>query len=203
MTEKKCYTCQSTKPIDCFWKHKNEIGGRKNQCVECCKKHKKSTYEKYREKYREKCREYSRNHYDELYEKTKQYRKDNIDKCREWARRSSKKRWQKNKHNPKYRLDGCIATAIGRCLRGEKNYRKWQQLVGYSINELCNHLQSLFLPGMTWENYGEWHVDHIKPKSWFTYQHAEDKQFLECWSLKNLQPLWSKDNESKGNRFRG
>ena len=52
---------------------------------------------------------------------------------------------------------------------------------------------------MTWDNYGEWHVDHIRPISNFTL--IDDPEFKECWALSNLQPLWSIDNFSKSPRY--
>jgi hypothetical protein len=54
---------------------------------------------------------------------------------------------------------------------------------------------------MTWDNYGEWHVDHIKPMTSFNIQSPKDKSFQECWSLGNLQPLWGNENLSKGSRY--
>ena len=76
-------------------------------------------------------------------------------------------------------------------------------MFGYTIEELKTHLESKFAEGMNWDNYGYygWHLDHIKPKSWFDC--SDEKQLLECWSLANLQPLWAFDNMSKGNRFIG
>jgi hypothetical protein len=53
---------------------------------------------------------------------------------------------------------------------------------------------------MTWENYGEWHVDHIKPISSFTFETCEDEEFKICWSLDNLQPMWGIENIKKGNK---
>lgn len=50
---------------------------------------------------------------------------------------------------------------------------------------------------MAWENYGKWHVDHIKPKCSFVYLSEKDSQFIECWSLANLRPLWAIDNLQK------
>ena len=48
---------------------------------------------------------------------------------------------------------------------------------------------------MNWDNYGKyWHLDHIKPASWFKYSSHTDKDFLQCWSLNNLQPLKAMDN---------
>lgn len=73
----------------------------------------------------------------------------------------------------------------------------------YSIDDLKSHLESKFLTGMSWDNYGEWHIDHIVPDSWFNYVSDCDEEFKQCWSLDNLQPLWATDNCSKGNRFAG
>jgi hypothetical protein len=68
-----------------------------------------------------------------------------------------------------------------------------------------SHLEAQFVDGMTWENHGVsgWHIDHIIPKSWFSYTAPTDKEFVECWSMRNLQPMWASDNLSKGNRFAG
>lgn len=54
---------------------------------------------------------------------------------------------------------------------------------------------------MTWDNYGEWHVDHIKPISSHTILEIGDDEFMKCWSLDNLQPLWGKENISKSNKL--
>lgn len=70
----------------------------------------------------------------------------------------------------------------------------------YSIEDLKKHLESKFKPGMTWDNYGEWHVDHVQPDSSFKYDKMSDDQFLESWSLNNLQPLWAMDNFCKSKK---
>jgi hypothetical protein len=54
---------------------------------------------------------------------------------------------------------------------------------------------------MTWDNYGEWHVDHIKPISSFKITEIGDKEFMSCWSLENLQPLWGEENIRKSNKL--
>jgi hypothetical protein len=55
---------------------------------------------------------------------------------------------------------------------------------------------------MTMENYGSyWHIDHIKPRSLFTYTSIEDEQFKKCWALSNLQPLEALENIRKGNKY--
>ena len=89
-------------------------------------------------------------------------------------------------------------------LKAMKGFRCWRDLVGYSLDELATHLESMFTPGISWDNYGtEWHVDHIVPKSWFDYTSTDDPKFKECWALTNLQPKLKRDNLSKGNRFVG
>lgn len=74
--------------------------------------------------------------------------------------------------------------------------------VDFNIQELRNHLESLFSDGMTWDNYGKngWHIDHVKPASYFNFSEYGELGFRECWSLKNLQPLWELENWSKGGR---
>nr|OAP95098.1 hypothetical protein A4U53_17905 [Rhizobium leguminosarum] len=103
--------------------------------------------------------------------------------------------------DPKKRLDKAISRSIAACLSGAKDGRTWESLVGYSLGELTRHLEKLFLPGMTWENYGDWHVDHVIPKSIFNYSRPEHLDFSRAWSLKNLQPLWATDNHKKSNKF--
>lgn len=68
--------------------------------------------------------------------------------------------------------------------------------LGCSIDHLKAHLETLFAPGMCWENYGNWHIDHIRPLSSFNLSDAT--QFDEAFHYSNLQPLWAIDNCRKG-----
>ncbi len=58
-----------------------------------------------------------------------------------------------------------------------------------------------FKDGMTWDNYGEWHVDHIQPISAHSIQEIGDDEFMRCWSLTNLQPMWGEENIKKSNKI--
>ncbi len=69
--------------------------------------------------------------------------------------------------------------------------------LGYSALELKEHLENLFAEGMSWKNYGEWHIDHIKPLSKFDKETPSNV----VNSLSNLQPLWANDNLSKSNNY--
>ena len=70
--------------------------------------------------------------------------------------------------------------------------------LGYAKEELISHIVAQFEEGMTLDNYGDWHIDHIKPVSKFEFEKISDIGFKECFALENLQPLWAKDNMSKG-----
>jgi hypothetical protein len=102
---------------------------------------------------------------------------------------------------PQYQLEKNLSSAIRKSLRGNKKGRKWETLVNWTVEELKRHLENLWTPGMSWDNYGKWHIDHKIPESWWEYSDANDPEFKQCWSLANLQPLWRKDNLAKGNRL--
>lgn len=67
--------------------------------------------------------------------------------------------------------------------------------LGCSVDELKQHLESKFQPGMTWNNYGTWHIDHVKPLALFDLTDRE--QLLKACHYTNLQPLWAEENLRK------
>lgn len=122
----------------------------------------------------------------------------------ELHRRDSRRYHQEHSEDPTYRLTNAMKGRVRKVLHGKKAGRSWKILVGYTVDELRKHLESLLQPGMTWENYGGkdgWWIDHIRPVASFSYTTAEDPEFKECWSLANLQPLWAKDNISKSDKW--
>lgn len=72
---------------------------------------------------------------------------------------------------------------------------------GCTKRQLRSHIESQFKPGMTWENYGEWEIDHITPIAFFDFSKAS--HFLACVHFSNMQPLWKRDNLRKKNRVGG
>lgn len=69
----------------------------------------------------------------------------------------------------------------------------------YTPQELRDYIESKFEPGMSWENHGEWHLDHIIPLSRFDC--TKENEILKANALENLQPLWAVDNLRKGNKL--
>jgi hypothetical protein len=74
-------------------------------------------------------------------------------------------------------------------------------ILKYTPEELISHLEKQFTDSMTWENYGEWHVDHRIPISSFNFESVDDDSFIKCWCLDNLQPMWGVENIKKSNRM--
>ncbi len=72
------------------------------------------------------------------------------------------------------------------------------ELCGCTLRELRVHTEARFTGGMTWENHGKWHVDHIRPCA--TFDLLDEAQQRECFHFSNLQPMWALDNFRKSNR---
>ena len=76
-------------------------------------------------------------------------------------------------------------------------------LLGCTVEQVVQHLEKQFTPGMTWDNQGkaddEWEIDHIIPFAAFDLTN-HDEQFIVCW-YQNTQPLWGPDNRSKGAKY--
>ncbi len=125
----------------------------------------------------------------------KGYQKYCSKKCydKEYKSKKSITLKDKLKHNLRNRL--CVAI--------KKGYKSGSAVkdLGCSIEELKKHLESKFQPGMTWDNWSRvgWHIDHIKPLASFNLSNPEE--FKKACHYTNLQPLWAKDNLSKGSRY--
>lgn len=77
----------------------------------------------------------------------------------------------------------------------------WVERFGYEPIKFKEHIESLFKPGMSWENYGEWELDHIRPTLLFRFESVNDQEFKKCFALENLQPLWKRENLLKGKKY--
>lgn len=119
--------------------------------------------------------------------------------------RKAKKRAAWNEFYKKKQLRCVVSRSITQKLktRGTDKIGFIINNLPYSIDTLKQNLESKFQTGMSWDNYGEWHIDHVIPDSWFQYNSMKDEEFRKSWSLDNLQPKWAIPNQIKGNRFIG
>jgi hypothetical protein len=151
----------------------------------------------YTSKSHKKWSEKNRDHLNEYHQK---WREKNIDKHREYKRKYEKHR---KDTDPLYKLISNFRTAIYQVLkenRVDKN-QSYFDVLQYTPEQLIVHLEKQFTEGITWENYGEWHVDHKQPISSFNIQEMGDSEFMKCWSLENLQPIWGEENIRKSNKI--
>lgn len=128
---------------------------------------------------------------------------------REWRRKNPEKQKEANKRadvkkmgTTKGRLNNIMSCGIRFSLvKGTKDGRHWERLVGFTLGQLKKHLEKQFKDGMTWENRGKWQVDHKVPKAAFNFESPGDLDFKRCWALKNLQPMWATDNFKKNDKL--
>lgn len=147
-----------------------------------------------------KYKEYASNKKGELKEYHKKWRGINKEKIRK--RRNLYEKNKKEK-DPTYKLTSVFRNSINAAIK-EQNIKKTKgilKILGYTKQDLIKHIENLFEEGMSFENYGKWHIDHIIPISKFKYESIEDEEFKECWSLPNLRPCWAYENLSKHNHI--
>jgi hypothetical protein len=101
--------------------------------------------------------------------------------------------------DPQGHLAKIVRNSVRRALKANKS-KKSIEYLGCSVEEFKEHIEKQFEEGMTWENHGEWHIDHIIP---LKFENPSLEETIERLNWKNTQPLWASDNMSKGNRFCG
>lgn len=95
-----------------------------------------------------------------------------------------------------FRLLLRLRTRLRRALKGTCKSARTLELLGCTVEELKGYLEKQFKRGMSWSNYGRWHVDHIRPCASFDLTDPEQQRV--CFHYTNLQPLWAKENLRKG-----
>ena len=219
--KKLCRICGELKNIENYHKKIGTPDNHRNECKECVKdiskkyrevdgfKEKqnlyfKKRYQENREEILEAKREYHIENREKILEKKREYRKnkENKERTKEYNflyRTENKEKFYKyRRENPH-----CIAwrfilySTLKRLDTPKQD--KTINLLGYSANELKEHIEKQFQTGMTWENYGEWQIDHIHPVISFD----KDTDIKIVCSLNNLRPLWATTREIDGVIYEG
>lgn len=177
------------KNLDLIKKRSNKRYNQKKDDINKKRKEKYNNDESFKFNVKEKNKNYYNNNKEIFYKNAKIWSSKNKDRRNEISR----------KHYDKYKTLMICRRLIKRTIKflGTEKEGSTIELLGYSPLLLKEVIESKFTKGMTWENYGEWHIDHIRPISSF------DKDELPCVinSLNNLQPLWAFENLSKGSKF--
>jgi hypothetical protein len=211
MKTKICTKCNTEKDLIDFNKQSTGKYGVFSICKVCkyklnkqWRKNNKDKLILYRLKNKDKRREYER-----TYKKT--YYQKNIEKererCRKYYHKNKEKILKRNLERKmvRYYLDDvfrctCAIRSLIRKSIIKKNYNKTSktsEILGCNYNEFKLYIENKFIDGMTWNNYGKWHIDHIIPIS-----SANNKEeVIKLNHYTNLQPLWAKDNIKKGNKI--
>ena len=234
VVKKRCCHCKDSLNLEDFSSCKSNLDGLSKWCRKCNKEYYnkrrdsilKSKKEYYKEN-RDKKSEYNRDYYEKnrkkILKNAERYHKENKEKRNANTRKYHRENKEKIKENKKkyirnkrktdsiFKLNSNFSCLIYQSLRQNKNGKHWEDIVGYTVDDLKNHLESLWEPWMNWENYGiykpdgpkVWQIDHIIPKSWFNYTSYKDEEFKRCWELSNLQPKEGKANILKSNNHIG
>jgi len=144
-------------------------------------------------------------------EKQKEYRrksyKNNPEYYKKYHQGHKKERneYERNKYKTdlKFNITKRISKEIRDYLKGNKNGRHWEDLVGYTSNDLIKRLKKTMPEGYTWADYfkNRLHIDHIIPISTFNYSNPENPDFKRCWALENLRLLPARENLIKHNKL--
>jgi hypothetical protein len=220
-----CSRCGLEKHESEFHKRKETKDGLKFHCKVCCKAYKAEYYKvnkdkeiaykaeyykankdkedkrkanqaewhkKNKDKRRVKSAEYYKANKDKIKAKNDEYYITNKDKITEYYRK-------RRQTDPLFRLQGNLRHRIWNALKRKLKSATTFQLVGCTIDFLKQHLESQFKPGMSWENQGQWHIDHIRPCASFNLLDPIQQQ--QCFHYSNLQPLWAEENLSKSDTY--
>lgn len=129
-----------------------------------------------------------------------------IEKCKQYRSTEAGRRARKteaanaaNKHPWLKSMRAMLRDSIRR--GGTSKTGRTEDKLGYSYDKFSKRIEMNFQAGMSWENYGEWHIDHTKPVARFIEQGITDPKLINC--LSNLRPMWASENIKKGAKWQG
>lgn len=141
------------------------------------------------------------NHWDKLRNDCKKclvnYRRINVNRISKHYMEYEKER---KKTDPTFKLLKTLRSRLSNAIKnkGGKKCNTTMNLTGCDLAFFKGYLEAKFTEGMTWENHGKWHIDHIKPCCSYNLEDEEEQK--KCFYYTNLQPLWARDNLVKGGK---
>lgn len=181
-------------------------------CIDCQKQIKSSSRcskcwsRKWRAENPERYRKLRTKHYQEKREenikKSAEWNKANKDKAKESHKRYiEKSNYYSNRYKTdlNFKLKVILRNRLVFALKTKAKTGSAVKDLGCSIDEFKVYIESKFQPGMNWDNYGKWEIDHIVPLSSFNLENREE--FVKACNHTNLQPLWKIDNITKSDKI--
>lgn len=174
------------------------------------KAYNKAYYENNREKVKAYNKAYRENNKEEIKTRRKAYRENNKEEVKAYYKAYKENNREKTNANfrkrlatdPMFKLRRLLGTACRRACKGFGKPANTLKLIGCTYEQVKAHLEKQFTEGMSWDNMGEWHIDHVKPMSAFITINEngkrDNKQIKYSCHWTNLQPLWGVENISKG-----
>ncbi len=163
-------------------------------------------HKQYRVEHREEFNKYQRERARKKYAENAEHREKRKAAMRaesqtpEYKARMRGYRAKKRATDPNFKIAENCRRRINYAIAGKDKSASTLVLLGCSILELKNHLESLWQPGMNWTNYNYrgWHIDHKRCCDSFDL--SDPAQQARCFHYTNLQPMWREHNQSKGSR---
>jgi hypothetical protein len=179
MDTKICSKCKIEKTLSEFHKKSTAISGRASHCKECRNVVSRLKYQNNTEVMKQSAKEYRLNHKEKIREHNKKYLR------------------KKRRIDPVFRAKDNCKRRINQFYRGLGKSKRTTELLGCTWQELMLHLERQFVDGMSRDNYGLWHIDHIIPLA--SAKTIEESEKLCHYT--NLQPLWAEDNRIKSDKL--
>lgn len=197
---KKCNQCEEEKKLTEFYKDINGKFGYRGSCKLCKKKY----YQKIEVKEKVKERNASLS-YIEIQKRrtsTEEFKKNRRIKQQtdDFKEKTNARKRERLSIDINYKLRENLRSRLNKAIKNDQKIGSAVSDLGCSIEELKRHLEVQFEPGMTWDNWSRvgWHIDHIKALANFDLINREE--LLKACHYSNLQPMWAKDNLSKGSK---
>ncbi len=202
----------------CNHGHISERNVKRGYCCECKTIAQKSYITENKETIRKYNSAWKKNNKDIVNKAARLYKKNNKEKIKEQRdiylkktiskearekllarnRAWRKNDWERYYTDTMYRCSKICRNIIDRTIRASKLNKdsKTFDLLGYTAEDFKSHIERQFVKGMSWENHGDWHVDHIYPISKLIDDGITDPIIINA--LTNLKPIWKSENLSKG-----
>lgn len=186
-----------------YIKHKERIKAYRQEHKEEIKIYRKKYQLEHKEEIKKRDNEYHKKHNQEYKERSKKHYQKHKEIHKEYRKKYQKEHkkeineYMKNrrKTNINFKIGCYLRSRVYLALKGNPKLSTTIKLLGCSIKFLKGYLASKFTKGMNWDNYGKWHIDHIRPCSSYDLSKPEEQSL--CFNYINLQPLWAKDNLEK------